>query len=252
MRVVCFVNNWLGWQALQWLTRQGEEVVAVVMHPVERAKCGDEIRAAASDSGAIVIDGSELRDPQAVERIRGLKADIGVSVMFGYILREPVLEVFPRGCINLHPALLPFNRGANPNVWSIVEKTPAGVTIHYVDKGVDTGDVIAQEEVAVSVTDTGASLYKKLEDAALKLFQETWTSIRSGTAQRKPQAGAGTFHRVSDMGGLDEIFLERSYRAEDLLNVIRARTFAPHSGAYFRHNGRKVYVRIELCEEEAR
>lgn len=252
MRVACFANNWLGWQALQWLTRQGEEVVAVVVHPAERAKCADEIRAVAADAGAVVIDGSELRDPQVVERIRSLKAEIGVSVMFGYILREAVLEVFPRGCINLHPALLPFNRGANPNVWSIVDKTPAGVTIHYVDKSVDTGDVIAQEEVPVSVTDTGASLYEKLEGAGLKLFQETWPSLRSGTAQRKPQTGAGTFHRVSDVDGLDEIFLERSYRAEDLLNVIRARTFPPHMGAYFRHNGRKVFVRVELCEEETR
>jgi methionyl-tRNA formyltransferase len=73
-----------------------------------------------------------------------------------------------------------------------------------------------------------------------------------GGAQRKPQEGAGTFHRVRDVDVLDEIFLERIYRAEDLLNIIRARTFPPHSGAYFRHNGRKVYVRVELCEEEAR
>jgi len=250
MRVVCFANNWLGWQAVQWLRRQGEELVAVVVHPAERAKFGDEIRALASDAGAIVIDGSQLREPEVVERIRGLKAEIGVSVLFGYILREPVLEAFPRGCINLHPALLPFNRGAHPNLWSIVEKTPAGVTLHYLDKDVDTGDVIAQQEVPVSITDTGASLYQKLESAGLKLFQERWPSIRSGAAKRKPQEGAGTFHRVRDVNGLDEIFLERSYRAEELLNVIRARTFPPHPGAYFRHNGRKVFVRVELCEEE--
>src|SRR5437016_13087218 len=105
MRVVCFANNWLGWQAVQWLRRQGEELVAVVVHPAERAKFGDEIRVLASDAGAIVIDGSQLREPEVVERIRELKAEIGVSVLFGYILREPVLEAFPRGCINLHPAL---------------------------------------------------------------------------------------------------------------------------------------------------
>jgi methionyl-tRNA formyltransferase len=251
MKVVCFCNNWLGWHALRWLTRQGEQVVAVVIHPREREKYGDEIRVAASEAGAVLIDGSQLRVPEVIERIRSLKAEIGVSVMFGYILREPVLEIFPRGCINLHPALLPFNRGANPNVWSIVEKTPAGVTIHYLDKDVDTGDVIAQEEVPISVTDTGLSLYNKLEAAGLKLFQQAWPSIRSGEAPRKPQASPGTFHRMRDVEGLDEIFLERSYRAEDLLNVMRARTFPPHPGAYFRHSGRKVYVRVELWEEEA-
>jgi methionyl-tRNA formyltransferase len=250
MRVVCFCNNWLGWQALQWLTREGEELVAVVVHPAERAKYAEEIRTLAAEAGASVIDGAQLRDSHVVERIRDLKAEMGVSVLFGYILREPILSAFPRGCINLHPALLPFNRGAYPNVWSIVEKTPAGVTLHYLDKDVDTGDIIAQEEVPVSVTDTGASLYQKLQRAGLKLFQETWPSIRSGAVQRKPQEGAGTFHRIRDVDGLDEIFLERSYRAGDLLNMIRARTFPPHAGVYFRHNGRKVYVRVELCEEE--
>jgi len=250
MRVVCFCNNWLGWQGLQWLRQQGEDVAAVVVHPPGRAKYADEIQAVASEAGAVVIDGSQLRGPEVVECIRSLKADIGVSILFGYILREPVLEIFPRGCVNLHPALLPFNRGANPNVWSMVEKTPAGVTLHYVDKGVDTGDVIAQEEVAVLATDTGASLYKRLERAGLKLLQDAWPSIRSGTAQRKPQTGAGTLHKVRDLEGLDEIFLERSYRAEDLLNLLRARTFAPHAGAYFRDHGRKVYVRVELFEEE--
>lgn len=252
MRLVCFANNWLGWQALQWLTRQGEELLAVVMHPVGRAKCADEIRAAAADAGAVLIDGSQLREAGVAERIRGLKAEMGVSVLFGYILRQPVLQAFPKGCINLHPALLPFNRGAYPNVWSIVEKTPAGVTLHYLDKDVDTGDVIAQEEVPVLVSDTGTSLYQKLESAGLKLFQETWPTIRSGAAERKPQEGAGSFHRVRDVDRLDEIFLERSYRAEELLNIIRARTFPPHPGAYFRHNGRKVFVRVELCEEEPR
>jgi methionyl-tRNA formyltransferase len=84
----------------------------------------------------------------------------------------------------------------------------------------------------------------------LKLFQQAWPSIRSGNAQRRPQASAGTFHRLRDVDGLDEIFLEQSYRAEDLLNVMRARTFPPHPGAYFRVSGRKVYVRVELWEEE--
>jgi methionyl-tRNA formyltransferase len=81
-------------------------------------------------------------------------------------------------------------------------------------------------------------------------LQDAWPSIRSGTAKRKPQTGAGTLHKVRDLEGLDEIFLERSYRAEDLLNLLRARTFAPHAGAYFSDHGRKVYVRVELFEEE--
>ena len=90
--------------------------------------------------------------------------------MFGYILRPNFLRLIPRGCVNVHPALLPYNRGAYPNVWSIVDGSPAGVTIHFVDEGIDTGDIIAQAQVVIEPVDTGESLYRKLERGAVALF----------------------------------------------------------------------------------
>lgn len=249
MRIVCLCNNWLGWQVTQWLLEQGEQLAAVVVHPPERAKYLDEIRTVATGAGAVVIEAAQLKDPQVLRSISDLKLDMGVSILFGYLLRKPFLDLLPKGCINLHPALLPYNRGAYPNVWSIAEGTPAGVSLHYINEGVDSGDLIAQREVPVLLTDTGASLYQKLMHASVQLFKETWPSIRSGTACPTQQEGAGTFHRVRDVEQIDEIFLDQTYRAEDLLNVIRARTFPPYAGAYFRHQGRKVYLRLQLVEE---
>jgi methionyl-tRNA formyltransferase len=166
------------------------------------------------------------------------------------VVNSDFIRLFPKGCINLHPALLPHNRGRFPNIWSIVSKTPAGVTIHYIDEGIDTGDVIAQKEVPVEVTDTGASLYRRLEIEGLELFKATWPAIQAGTASRSPQAaGSGSYHRARDVESIDEIDLQKSYRAEDLINVIRARTFPPHRGAYFMHEGRKIYLRLELLDE---
>ncbi len=249
MRVFCLCNNWLGWQALKWLRQEGDEIVGLAVHPEARTICGSEIRSEVANTNCAIVDGSRLKETEVLDKVRNLKADIALSVLFAYVLNAEFIGLFPRGCINLHPALLPHNRGRFPNVWSIVSKTPAGVTLHYIDPGIDTGDVIAQKEVGIEVTDTGQSLYRRLEVEGLDLFQTVWPSIRAGTSSRSPQPAGGSYHRARDVESIDEIDLQNSYRAEDLLNVIRARTFPPHRGAYFMHQGRKIYLRIELKDE---
>jgi len=249
MRIFFLGNNWMGWQALKWLRQQGDEIVGLAVHPASRAKYANEIQTEVPSSCA-VFDGSQLKEPAVLEQVRDLKADIAVSVLFAYIVSSDFIHIFPRGCINLHPALLPHNRGAFPNVWSIVTKTPAGVTLHYIDAGVDTGDVIAQKEVEVRVTDTGESLYRRLEAEGLELFKANWPGVSAGNAARSAQlSGTGSSHRVRDVGKIDEIDLQKSYRAEELIDLIRARTFPPYRGAYFVHEGKKIYLRLELKED---
>jgi methionyl-tRNA formyltransferase len=250
MRILFLGNNWMGWQILQWLKEQGEEIVGLVMHPPDKRKFGDEIVHCAGLRPRQILDGSKLKDPDTMAAIKDMRPDIGISALFGFILKKEILELLPLGCVNIHPALLPYNRGAYPNVWSIVEGTPAGTTIHYIDEGVDTGDIIAQRQVNVMITDTGESLYHKLAEVSLDLFQEVWPSIRNHKAPRIPQKKAsGTCHRVQDIDLIDEIDLMGNYRAQDLLNIIRARTFLPYKGAFFNHQGRKVYMRLQLWEE---
>jgi methionyl-tRNA formyltransferase len=153
--------------------------------------------------------------------------------------------------VNLHPAYLPYNRGQYPNVWSIIEGTPSGVTLHYINEKIDAGDVIAQREVPVELVDTGETLYRKLEQASLELFKDTWLLIKSDKPPRIPQSGEpGTYHRTRDAEAIDEIDLDGTYVARDLINVLRARTFPPYKGAYFRHQGRKIYLRLQLFYEE--
>jgi methionyl-tRNA formyltransferase len=243
-------NNWLGWKVLEWLVSEREDVAAVIVHPANRAKYLKEIQGTAEKSGCTLFDGSRLTTRDLLSQVQSLNPVMAVSVLFGYILRREFLLLFPAGCINLHPALLPYNRGAYPNVWSILDQTPAGVTLHYVDEGVDTGDIIAQREVPSRLTDTGESMYRKLEAASLELFKEVWPTLRSGQVVRRPQRrDQGTSHRLRDVEQVDEIELSRFYKAEDLINLIRARTFKGYPGAYVRHNGRKIYLRLELEEE---
>lgn len=251
MRIVLLANNWVGWKIAEYLRAEGEDIAALVLHPLGRRKFGEHIIRAAGVRAESIFDGSLLHRPDTLAAIQQLVPDIGISVMFGYILRPHFLDLFSRGVINLHPGLLPYNRGAYPNVWSIIEGTPAGVTIHYVDAGVDTGDIIAQRSVEVEPVDTGETLYHKLERASLELFMESWPLIRSGNAPRVPQREEeGTFHRRKDVESIDEIVMDRPYKAKELINIIRARTFPPYPGAYFVHQGRKVYLRLQLLYEE--
>ena len=246
MRLLYLGNGWLGWQVLRWL-RQREEIVGLVIHPPSRQKYGREIQEEAALPAGQIFDGSRLRRPEVREAIRQLRPECGLSILFGYLLKPEFLEIFPRGVANLHPSLLPHNRGAFPNVWSIVDGTPAGVTLHHLDAGVDTGDIIAQREVAIEPVDTGESLYRKLEEASLELFQEIWPRFRAGKVTPRPQdPEAGSYHRTGDVKDIDQIDLDRSYTARDLINVLRARTFPPHRGAWFSDGGRRIQVRIEL------
>lgn len=251
MRVIYFGNNSVGLRVLKSLVSQGDEVVALVVHPARKGRYRDEMIDAAHLPGERVFDGSKLRDPSTAKALLAVRPDIGLSVFFGYILRQDVISLFPSGCLNLHPSYLPFNRGAYPNVWSIVEGTPAGVTLHYIDAGVDTGDIVARRQVEVLPTDTGQSLYTRLEDACETLFEETWPLVRAGSADRSPQAhGHGTHHRAADVNTIDHVELDRTYTARDLINLIRARTFPPYKGAYFEDQGRRVYLRLELLRED--
>jgi methionyl-tRNA formyltransferase len=125
-------------------------------------------------------------------------ADFLVSHGFRHILGSDVLNRFPRRAVNLHISYLPWNRGADPNLWSFLENTPKGVSIHYLDAGIDTGDVIAQKLVEFEASETLRSSYARLQAEIARLFAEHWSRIRTGSCGAAKQAGAGSFHRVAD------------------------------------------------------
>ena len=142
--------------------------------------------------------------PEWIEELAPLMA-----VIHGYrlILRRPVLDRLPDRIVNLHISYLPYNRGADPNLWSLLEDTPAGVSIHYVDEGVDTGDLIAQRRLELGDEETLATSYAALQAAMLELFREHWPAIREGRCERRPQTGPGTSHRVADRAAVEHLLI---------------------------------------------
>ncbi len=141
----------------------------------------------------------ESLDP--VDRVLLEKNHINFIVSFGcrHIIKKSVLEYLPDRVINLHISYLPWNRGADPNLWSFLEDTPKGVSIHYIDEGIDTGDIIAQKRVSLDEnSETLATSYDKLEMGIIELFKETWPNIIINNVHRLKQRGAGSFHKTKD------------------------------------------------------
>ncbi len=250
MRILFFGNNWVGWQIVRWLREQNENIVGLVIHPPEKRLYGNEIIESSGVNRKCIFDGSQIRRPDIAKRIDKLNPDMGISAYFGFILKPEMINLMSYCCINIHPALLPYNRGIYPNSWSIIDGTPAGVTIHHINEGIDTGDIIAQKKVTVEPIDTGESLYRKLEVLSFELFKETWPYLRNGEIRRIPQSkNEGTFHCMSDVREIDEIDLDNEYNAREFINILRARTFPPYPGAFFKHAGHKIYLRLQLLKE---
>lgn len=137
-------------------------------------------------------------DRLTTDEIADGEFDFLVSHGYRHIIRQPILDLFPRRAINLHISLLPWNRGADPNLWSWIDNTPKGVTIHFIDAGVDTGDVIAQREVTFHPHETLASSYAKLQQQIVDLFSKTWPNVRTGQFKSLPQSESGTSHRMKE------------------------------------------------------
>lgn len=140
----------------------------------------------------------QTMEPVSGEALR--PAGFGFLVSYGYrhILRADVLDLFPGRAVNLHASFLPWNRGADPNLWSFLEGTPKGVSLHHLDLGVDTGDIIAQRETVFGPSETLRTSYDRLQADIQALFRETWPALRAGALPRSPQPPGGTLHRMKD------------------------------------------------------
>ena len=130
-----------------------------------------------------------------------------VSLGYRHIIKHDVLNVMSGNALNMHIAYLPYNRGADPNFWSVAEDTPSGVTIHVIDEGVDTGPIVAQKRVYFDdASETLRTSYSILQNEMLKLFKSVLPAAMDGRVQPQLQVGEGTFHKSKDKNRLFNSF----------------------------------------------
>ena len=151
MKILCLYNNKCALSLFNWLRENGHETVL----------CSDVLTAA-----------------WCWEQ----RFDLAVSYTYRFIVPEDVLGALRYNAVNLHNSFLPWNRGSDPNLWSILEDAPRGVTLHYMEAGLDKGAIIVQRLVPLSPEDTLKSSYDKLNVAAQEQFCQAfqWLSILAG------------------------------------------------------------------------
>jgi methionyl-tRNA formyltransferase len=250
MAVLLAINRDIGRRIYEWLVEQGDGPAGLLLPrmpdlPAEAAAADAESR------GIAVYRWSEVADDPS--RVAGTGADLFVSIHFPELISDAWLAAFPRGCVNLHPALLPWGRGWHTPTWAILEGTPFGVTLHYIARGVDAGAVIAQREITIRPDHTAHTLYRDALEAEIDLFQRTWPALRDGHLPGVPQAReAGSFHRRADLDAeVRRLDLESPISGRALLTRLRALTTDRWGeAAWFEEGGRRYAVRIEIAPSD--
>jgi methionyl-tRNA formyltransferase len=187
-----------------------------------------------------------LTEVSQLDLVSTIDPDVVVAAGFTHIVPPDVLAVPDEGCLNVHPGILPDTRGFNPNVWSIVDDHPAGATVHYMDEGVDTGDIVATREVETSFADTGKDVYRRVERVCVDLFRAVWPDVEAGTVEGVTQPSEGDYHRKAEFLDLCELDPDEEVRVVDLLDRLRALTFPPFDNARIEVDGAEYYLDLSI------
>lgn len=219
---------------LSMLVKEGYDVAAVVTQPdrpVGRKKVmtPPPVKEQALIHGIEVLQPEKLKGSAEWERLQAINPDLIVTAAFGQLLPQEVLDLPRLGAINVHASLLPKYRGGAPIHQAVIDGEPTtGVTIMYMEKKLDAGDIISQVELPIEDTDTTGTLFDKLSAAGTELLKETLPSIVNGTNLRSPQdEQLVTFARNISR---EQERLDWTKSARDLWNQVRG--LSPWPGAY--------------------
>jgi methionyl-tRNA formyltransferase len=230
--------------ALRRLHADGHEISAVVTQPDRPAGRGRRttpppVKLAAAELGLPVWQPATLRDADVLGQVAALKPEVIVAVAYGQILRREVLDLPPRGVVNVHPSLLPRWRGASPIAAAIIagdEET--GVTIMLMDPGMDTGPILAQEAAPVSPADTTGSLTERLSHLGADLLSRTLRRWLAGEIEPQPQDDSSA--TVTRLIRKEDGAIDWTLPAADIWRRVRA--YNPWPGAYTALDGESLHI----------
>jgi methionyl-tRNA formyltransferase len=231
--------------ALEILHNHLYPIIGVVTQPDRPAGRGQKefappVKLLAQSFGIPVLQPPRVKEQFFLDTLSSLKPDMIVVAAFGQILPKAIIDFPPLGCLNIHPSLLPKYRGAAPLNWSIIRgETRTGVTIMFMDEGMDSGDILTQEETPIGNSETYGELHDRLAKLGATLLLQTIEKMLAGNAQRQPQDhSCVTFApRLSRETG--KINWRNS--ASNIVNLIRG--LSPSPAAYASLDGQvlKIY-----------
>ncbi len=234
---------------LEALIEAGHEVAAVFTQPDKPKNRGKQIMMTPVKECALkhdipVYQPLSLRKGEDAESsmqvLRDISPDCIVVVAYGQILPKEILELPKHGCINVHASLLPKYRGAAP-IQRVIQdgETVSGVTTMYMAEGLDTGDMILKEEVAIPSDMTGSQLHDALSACGAALIVKTLAALADGSAVRTPQQGETCY---ASMISKEELKLDFTKPAKQVYDFIRAMSDSPCAYTLLEGKRMKVYM----------
>jgi methionyl-tRNA formyltransferase len=245
MRIVFCGTPQFAVPSLTHLIAQADfEIAAVITQPDRPRGRGQEIsfspmKEAATAAGIPVHQPEKIRAPEVQELLQKLAPDVIVIIAYGQIIPARLLPIPKLGWINLHASLLPKYRGAAPINWAIVNgETKTGVTSMRIDAGMDTGEILLQEEMEIGPAETAPELAARMSEIGAPLMVETLRGLAAGAilpqSQAHEQASSAPMLKRKD-GRIDW-----SRPAKEIFN--RVRGFAPWPGAYTSFRGQTCHI----------
>lgn len=245
MKIVFFGTPDYAAEALEALIAAGHEITAVVTQP-DRPKgrsktpVASPVKECACRHGIPVIQPRRVRKPEAVEDLRQYPADVYIVAAFGQILSQEILDIPPRGCLNIHASLLPKYRGASPIQHVIIDgEKETGITIMQMDAGIDTGDILYQKTIPVEAEDNYETLHDKLAVLGGQAITEALLLLEEGklTPQKQQEELSCYAHLIDKhMGEIDF-----SADAEAIDRKIRGMTPWPGANTSYRNKKLKIW-----------
>ena len=244
MRIVFLGSGGFAIPSLEALLDAGHEVPALVTQPDRekgrgRALAPPPTKPVAERHGILVLQPRRVREPDAQEALRRLAPELQVVVAFGQILPRSVIDIAPRGTVNVHASLLPKLRGAAPVQWAIANgETETGVTTMLIDESLDTGPILLARSTPIGPDETAADLESRLATLGAALLLDTVRGLEAGTLAPIPQDHSrATLAPVlkKEDGRID-------WTAPAAAIACRARAFHPWPGAFTLHDGRLLKV----------
>lgn len=224
MRIVSFGFQTWGYKTLLALINSNHEVVLAVTHPTSeesyKAIWSAPVGELAREHG-IPVHFTERVDAATIDLVRCAEPDVIVVNSWYNWMPAELYDLPPHGTLNLHDSLLPKFTGFSPVLWALISGEPEfGLTVHKMDDGLDTGDILVQHSLPIGPTDTGTDLVLRGLDLIPAALAEALGALQSGTAVWRPQSKAERtyWHKRSEHDSL----IDWSWPAEDLERFVRA------------------------------
>lgn len=253
MRILYAGDKNRGITCLQALLNHGENIVGVICPPDSKIESWyKSLKEFAIENKLPFFQPLNINEQKFIEKVRAMNPDLIILAGYSQILKEDIIKIPKKGILNLHGGKLPEYRGASTLNWMIINgETEGGIAIVFVDKKIDTGDIVSQKYFKISNQDTIKDVVDRVDRMFPSLLIETVGKIKNNTVRTVSQdLKKGTYYhsRRPRDGEIDW----KRYSAKQVYDLVRALTH-PYPGAFTCFNGKKLFIwKASLIKENIR